>query len=163
MALKVEPRVRSVKKLPRWLLSCIRPPWTLGHASSMAGSTRARAHRRRAEVGGGRWGGGRNPCPMIMQTGQKERTREGSKSSKGIEEWIGSVMASRRRRNSWAHLSGEEETAKGRYFPLASILIAGGEREGAVPVPHVGDSRPMARRSGRIEACVGALISVGDG
>jgi hypothetical protein len=64
--------------------------------------------------------------------GQKECTSEGSKPSKGIKEWIGSVTTSRLRRNGRAHLGGEEQTTKGGYFPLVWVLIAGGEREGAV-------------------------------
>jgi hypothetical protein len=95
---------------------------------------------------------------MIMQLGQKEHTSEGSKSSKGIEEWTGSMMASGRRRKGRAHISGEEEIAKGRYFPPASVLIAGGEREGAVPVPNVEDSRPTARQSCRTKACTKAPV-----
>jgi hypothetical protein len=47
---------------------------------------------------------------------------------------------------------------KGRYFPPTSVLIAGGDREGAVPVPHVGNSRSMAHRSGRTEARAGAPV-----
>jgi hypothetical protein len=53
---------------------------------------------------------------------------EGCKSSKGLKEWTGSMTASRQRRNGGAHLSAEEETAKGGYFPLTLALIAGGER-----------------------------------
>jgi hypothetical protein len=45
-------------------------------------------------------------------------------------------MASQRRRNGGAHLGGEEEMVKGGYFPPASALIAGGEREGAARPRH---------------------------
>jgi hypothetical protein len=49
---------------------------------------------------------------------------------------------------------------KGGYFPLAWVLIAGGEREreGAIPVPYVGDSRLTAHRSGQTEARAGAPV-----
>jgi hypothetical protein len=82
---------------------------------------------------------------------------EGSKSSEGIEEWTGSAMASRRRRNGGAHLDGEEETVKGRHFPPALALIVRGEREGGggeVLVPHVGDSRLTAHR----RPCFGSMM-----
>jgi hypothetical protein len=95
---------------------------------------------------------------MVVELGQKECMSEVSKSSKGIKEWTGSVTASQQGRNGGADLSQEEEMAKGRYFLPASVLIAGGEREGAVLVPHVGDSWPTARRSGRTEVRIGAPI-----
>jgi hypothetical protein len=82
----------------------------------------------------------------------------GSKSSKGIEEWTGSATARWQQRNDGAHLGGEEEMVKGGYFPLAWVLIAEGEREGVVPVPHVSNSRPTAHRSGRTEARAEAPI-----
>jgi hypothetical protein len=55
-------------------------------------------------------------------------------------------------------LAGSEEMVKGGYFALAWLLIARGEREGAVPVPHIGDSRPTAHRSGQNEARAGAPV-----
>jgi hypothetical protein len=58
-------------------------------------------------------------------------------------------------------LAGSEETTEltsAGYFPPTSTLIAGGEREGAILVLHVGDSRSTARRSGRTEAHAGAPV-----
>jgi hypothetical protein len=52
--------------------------------------------------------------------------------------------------------AGRKIWRRGGYFPLAWVLIAGGEREGAVP--HVSDSRPMARRNGWTVAHTGAPI-----
>jgi hypothetical protein len=83
---KVEPRVRSVKNLPHWPLSCTRPPQTLDRASSAARAQEQELTgiERRSAAGGGveakilaRW---------LCKLGQKECMSEGSKSSNGMKE-----------------------------------------------------------------------------
>jgi hypothetical protein len=110
---KVEPRVRSVKKLPHWLLSCTRPPRTLGHASSAVGSTRASAHRRRAKVGDGRCSGGWSSYPMVIKLGQKEREAMRIGPAKGIGKWPSQSSANWQRVGGGSHLSVGEETVRG--------------------------------------------------
>jgi hypothetical protein len=60
--------------------------------------------------------------------------------------------------------AGRKKQRRGGYIPPTWVLMARGERErerereGAVLVPHVGDSRLTGRQSGRTEVHTGAPV-----